>query len=173
MNVFICSNTCLDPGFVVNDRPSVQVALQFPDSMLHDAVAVQRALRHHLLSAGCSPAPRLAILGDTSYGSTCVDEVAAQHINAQMVIHYGPANLLPYVSLCVDTLFLQQASMHLRACGFFVYECMCVLKSHGSVFLFPRPGCLVLILVMNTCLPTLRRLFFCDPQPTVGPLDFL
>lgn len=32
---------------------------------------------------------RIFILGDTSYGSCCVDEVAAQHLFADCVVHYG------------------------------------------------------------------------------------
>jgi diphthamide biosynthesis protein 2 len=31
------------------------------------------------------------ILADTSYGSCCVDEVAAQHVNADCIIHFGNA----------------------------------------------------------------------------------
>lgn len=31
------------------------------------------------------------VLADTSYGSCCVDEVAAEHINADLVVHYGDA----------------------------------------------------------------------------------
>lgn len=30
--------------------------------------------------------------------SCCVDEVAAEHINADVVVHYGRACLSPYVS---------------------------------------------------------------------------
>lgn len=33
------------------------------------------------------------ILGDTSYGSCCVDEIAAAHINADSIIHFGHACL--------------------------------------------------------------------------------
>lgn len=34
-------------------------------------------------------------MGDTSYGSCCVDEIAAQHINADSIIHFGHACLNP------------------------------------------------------------------------------
>jgi diphthamide biosynthesis protein 2 len=37
----------------------------------------------------------LSILGDTSYGACCVDEVAAQHASADAVVHYGRACLSP------------------------------------------------------------------------------
>ncbi|KAF8173315.1 putative diphthamide synthesis protein-domain-containing protein [Pholiota molesta] len=35
--------------------------------------------------------PELYVLADTSYGSCCVDEVAAQHVNADALVHYGYA----------------------------------------------------------------------------------
>ena len=44
---------------------------------------------------------RLAILADTSYGSCCVDEIAAEHVAADVVIHYGRACLSPTARLPV------------------------------------------------------------------------
>ena len=38
---------------------------------------------------------RVAILGDTSYGECCVDEVAAEHVGADSVIHYGHTCMTP------------------------------------------------------------------------------
>ncbi|RAR05632.1 lysophospholipase-like protein [Stemphylium lycopersici] len=38
---------------------------------------------------------RLFILGDTSYGACCVDEVAAEHVDADVVVHYGRSCLSP------------------------------------------------------------------------------
>jgi diphthamide biosynthesis protein 2 len=37
--------------------------------------------------------PLVFILGDSTYGSCCPDEVAAQHLNADVLIHYGYACL--------------------------------------------------------------------------------
>lgn len=68
-----------------------RVALQFPDDMLPHSFAVAEALE---AVADC----RCYILADTSYGSCCVDEVAAQHVNADAIIHYGEACLSPYVT---------------------------------------------------------------------------
>ncbi|XP_069693857.1 2-(3-amino-3-carboxypropyl)histidine synthase subunit 2 [Periplaneta americana] len=71
-----------------------KICLQFPDSILHHAGMVSTILENKI---GC----RVYILGDTSYGSCCVDEVAAQHVNADGIIHFGHAcltatnNLLP------------------------------------------------------------------------------
>lgn len=45
------------------------------------------------------------ILGDTSYGSCCVDEVAAEHVDADAVVHYGRACLSPTSRLPVIYVF--------------------------------------------------------------------
>ncbi|KAL4072116.1 diphthamide biosynthesis protein [Scleroderma citrinum] len=65
-----------------------RIALQFPDELLHDSVPVYRLLKQ-LVDDG----QELYVLADTSYGSCCVDEVAAQHVNADLIVHYGHACL--------------------------------------------------------------------------------
>jgi diphthamide biosynthesis protein 2 len=64
-----------------------RVALQFPDAYLRDTVAVKERLQE-----GVGPDVRFFILGDTSYGSVHVDEVNAQHVCADLIIHYGAAH---------------------------------------------------------------------------------
>lgn len=44
---------------------------------------------------------KLTILGDTSYGACCVDEVAAEHVDADVVVHYGRSCLSPTARLPV------------------------------------------------------------------------
>lgn len=44
---------------------------------------------------------RLTILADTSYGACCVDEVAAEHVDAEVVVHYGRSCLSPTARLPV------------------------------------------------------------------------
>jgi len=92
-----------------------RVALQFPDQMLPDSARV-----YQLLARGLKPdvsasqgdergdmrnadlpamtnnerdRVKLTILADTSYGSCCVDEIAAEHVDAEAVVHYGRACL--------------------------------------------------------------------------------
>lgn len=48
---------------------------------------------------------RVYVLGDTSYGECCVDEVAAEHIGADSVIHFGNACLTPTQRLPVLYIF--------------------------------------------------------------------
>ena len=97
-----------------------RVALQFPDQMLPHSARVYQLLARGLnsvktpirreqvntladpsgpegpladLSIEDGNPVKLTILGDTSYGSCCVDEIAAEHVDADAVIHYGRACL--------------------------------------------------------------------------------
>lgn len=98
-----------DDGFLC------RVALQFPDELLSDASevtwlmeeAVTSAYRTHFLQTleeqkrdptpeiqqHLDSPPLIFVLGDSTYGSCCPDEVAAQHLNADVLIHYGYACL--------------------------------------------------------------------------------
>ncbi|CAH1773767.1 unnamed protein product, partial [Owenia fusiformis] len=59
-----------------------RVALQFPDELLCYSASIVGALRQ-------ATSALLFILGDTSYGSCCVDEVAGEHHKADALVHYG------------------------------------------------------------------------------------
>lgn len=100
-----------DDGFLC------RIALQFPDELLADAADVshllERTLTDHLLAANGSapplaalpppPPPLIFILGDTTYGSCCPDEIGAQHLDADILVHFGtraclgPTETLPVV----------------------------------------------------------------------------
>lgn len=70
---------------------------QFPDDLLKDSTKVVTVLRKRLQSlrecditgSGDETEIGLYVMADTAYGSCCVDEVGASHINADCVIHYG------------------------------------------------------------------------------------
>lgn len=66
-----------------------RIALQFPDDMLSDAPRVAEALGGEVEGA------KIFVLADTSYSACCVDEVAAEHADAEVVVHYGRACLSP------------------------------------------------------------------------------
>lgn len=111
-----------------------RIALQFPDHMLVDAPRVYDQLSRGLaktrkVQTSSADAPvaveelsskldtnmgleekvdeeeRLFILGDTSYGACCVDEVAAEHVDADCVVHYGRSCLSPPSRLPVIYVF--------------------------------------------------------------------
>ncbi|KAF4553014.1 putative diphthamide synthesis protein [Elsinoe fawcettii] len=44
---------------------------------------------------------KITILADTSYGACCVDEIAAEHVDADVVVHYGRTCLSPTARLPV------------------------------------------------------------------------
>ncbi|KAI5394074.1 uncharacterized protein LOC127093170 [Lathyrus oleraceus] len=84
-----------------------RVALQFPDDLLKDSTRVVRVLRKRLQSlresdttgSGDERDIGLYVMADTAYGSCCVDEVGASHINADCVVHYGHTCFSPTTSL--------------------------------------------------------------------------
>ncbi|CAL9737918.1 2-(3-amino-3-carboxypropyl)histidine synthase subunit 2 [Monosporozyma servazzii] len=98
------------------------VTLQFPDALVMDASIVSHLLQDAFPNSqfhkegsvlGSStpqdqkgaPIRRFWILADTAYSSCCVDEVAAEHVNADLVIHFGDACLNAIQKLPVVYLF--------------------------------------------------------------------
>ncbi|KAK1086063.1 Diphthamide biosynthesis protein 2 [Friedmanniomyces endolithicus] len=64
-----------------------------------DAVRSKSAVDHE------DTEERLCILADTSYGACCVDEIAAEHVDAEVVVHYGRSCLSPTARLPVIYVF--------------------------------------------------------------------
>ncbi|ELR25502.1 diphthamide biosynthesis protein 2, putative [Acanthamoeba castellanii str. Neff] len=73
---------------------------KFPDELLPYAPEVYRHLQ-----SGLGSEVLLFVLGDTSYGACCVDEVAAQHLSADVIVHYGRTCLSPTSHLPVIYVF--------------------------------------------------------------------
>lgn len=69
-----------------------RVCLQLPDCLLQDSFPIATHLEAGL-------GQKVYILGDTSYGSCCIDEVTAQHVGADGIIHFGHACLSPTTRL--------------------------------------------------------------------------
>ncbi|SPQ24634.1 78cdd35b-6575-4810-aba9-1302f9de3903 [Thermothielavioides terrestris] len=87
-----------------------RIGLQFPDSMLRDAPRVVQALYAELESLSRSTnspvsPEKIHILADTSYSACCVDEIAAEHVDADVVVHYGRSCLSPTSRLPVIYVF--------------------------------------------------------------------
>lgn len=72
----------------IGDLDCPRVALQFPDRLLGDARAVATRLEE-------ATGSKMFILGDTAYGSCCVDVLGAEQAGAQALVHFGPACLSP------------------------------------------------------------------------------
>ncbi|RPA81476.1 diphthamide biosynthesis protein [Ascobolus immersus RN42] len=84
-----------------------RVALQFPDDLLTDSEFVFESIQKGLNEGKKEgdEEKKAFILADTSYGSCCVDEVAAEHADADVVVHYGRACLSPTSRLPVIFVF--------------------------------------------------------------------
>ncbi|KAK6501868.1 Diphthamide biosynthesis protein 2 [Arthrobotrys musiformis] len=103
-----------------------RITLQFPDDLLRDSTLVEKTLQDGLKrrrKGGSTTIEdaieglkvedekkkekerKVYILADTSYGSCCVDEVAAEHADADCIVHYGRACLSPTSRLPVLHIF--------------------------------------------------------------------
>ncbi|KAI0243181.1 Diphthamide biosynthesis protein 2 [Massospora cicadina] len=71
------------------------VALQFPDQLLPVSNTVSRCLGE------LCPTAEFFILADTSYGSCCNDAVAASHVDADCLVHFGHSCLSVLLDLPV------------------------------------------------------------------------
>mmetsp|Transcript_53704 Transcript_53704/g.85458 ORF Transcript_53704/g.85458 Transcript_53704/m.85458 type:complete len:488 (+) Transcript_53704:47-1510(+) len=63
-----------------------RIAVQFPDDLLADAPMMLSRLHRQL------PGRKVFALGDSTYGSSSVDEVGAQHNGADCIVHVGPSD---------------------------------------------------------------------------------
>ncbi|SCU90318.1 LAME_0E08020g1_1 [Lachancea meyersii CBS 8951] len=108
--------------FLNERREFSKITLQFPDSLVQDSAIVAQLLQERILSnpsgqvdskdqnptcengsgAECcqksadqvqSDERSVWILADTAYSACCVDEVASEHVNGDLVIHFGDACL--------------------------------------------------------------------------------
>ncbi|KAL2556645.1 diphthamide synthesis DPH2 family protein [Forsythia ovata] len=99
-----------------------RVALQFPDELLKDSMRVVKSLREKLNSLYVEDV-KLYVMADTTYGSCCVDEVGASHVNANCVIHYGHTCLSQTSTLPALFIFgkasisVSKCVTNLRNCG--------------------------------------------------------
>ena len=96
-----------------NGPKILRIALQFPDELLIDSPDVcwllEDQIKLDILKLDLDTAynnsnskcilPFCFVLGDTTVNSCCPDEVAAYHLNATILIHYGHACLSPTSNL--------------------------------------------------------------------------
>lgn len=86
-----------------NDQNGAPVQSQTENGTTEDMLATK--LQDTSMENNNDAEERLFILGDTSYGACCVDEVAAEHVDADVVVHYGRSCLSPPSRLPVVYVF--------------------------------------------------------------------
>mmetsp|Transcript_16967 Transcript_16967/g.27461 ORF Transcript_16967/g.27461 Transcript_16967/m.27461 type:complete len:475 (-) Transcript_16967:25-1449(-) len=94
--------------FEINETMSIikqhkfkRVGLQLPDEFLHLSWQIVKELQACLQD----DAVKVFVLGDTSFGSCCVDEVAAAHNGADFIVHYGKSCMSKTSRLPVQFVF--------------------------------------------------------------------
>lgn len=102
--------------FIIS-KSFTRIALQFPDELLKESTKVVRALKSKLkeMNAENGRDVRFFVMADTTYGSCCVDEVGALHIDSQCVVHYGQTCLSPTSVLPAFFVF-GKASINVASC---------------------------------------------------------
>jgi diphthamide biosynthesis protein 2 len=77
----------------------LKIALQFPDSALHHSPDVSWIMEKKIddllseTAPNCDASAFCFVLGDTTSNDCCADEVAARHLDADVLVHYGHACL--------------------------------------------------------------------------------
>jgi len=89
----------------VREKHFQKVCLQFPDHLLSDAPKVVDELERQTEA-------EYYVLGDTAYAPCCVDVVAAQHVAADAVVHFGHACWNPTRGLPVYYVFEKKQFIH-------------------------------------------------------------
>lgn len=74
-------------------------------------------IKSRVAADGARGIPEVYVLGDTSYSSCCVDEIAAQHVDADFIIHYGNACLQPVKRTPVHHVFGKSYSIDIEMCA--------------------------------------------------------
>ncbi|GAX10993.1 hypothetical protein FisN_2Lh523 [Fistulifera solaris] len=108
-----------------------RIALQFPDELLSDAPEVCWALEERL------PQTLIFCLGDTTYASCCPDVVAAAHLQADCLVHYGHACLSATTSHIPVLHSFGQLEMNVETCtAQIVNQIKDKVESNRSLLLF-------------------------------------
>lgn len=78
-----------------SSSPTFRVALQFPDEYLGCAPEACTTLEDSIMVSSDLD-PLVFVLGDNTLGAECcVDALSAEHLKADLIVHFGHACLLP------------------------------------------------------------------------------
>ena len=121
---------CID---IIRRESYKRIALQFPDCLMGDSYRVLELLKCSAEESSLGDS-EFFILGDTSYGSCCVDEVAAEHVEADHIIHYGSSCLSPPSRIPVTYVF-GHLEMDVQACVDEICR-LCERESGAGVVVF-------------------------------------
>ncbi|XP_074334443.1 uncharacterized protein LOC141671905 [Apium graveolens] len=84
----------------VTSTNSKRVALQFPEGLLMYSLIISDIL------TAFAAVERVFILGDVTYGACCVDDLSAEALGADLLIHYGHSCLVPVDNTVIPCLYV-------------------------------------------------------------------
>ena len=80
---------------------ATHVALQMPEGLLMYATVLADIFRR--LAPCCT---QVSVLGDVTYGACCIDDLGAQALGANLLVHYGHSCLVPLQHTTIPCLYV-------------------------------------------------------------------
>lgn len=118
-------HTRTDTSSAISHRPTVHVALQMPEGLLLYATVLSDVLERLVAATNKSsgtdtytdtytdtadedqqPLLRVSVLGDVTYGACCVDDLGAQALGCDLLVHYGHSCLVPIQHTVIPCLYV-------------------------------------------------------------------
>ena len=85
----------------INNLNATHIALQMPEGLLLYATVLSDVLQRLAPSL-----EQVSILGDVTYGACCVDDLGAQALGCQLLVHYGHSCLVPIQHTVIPCLYV-------------------------------------------------------------------
>eukprot|EP00804_Cyclotella_cryptica_P004611 CCRYP_006922-RD/>CCRYP_006922-RD protein AED:0.20 eAED:0.20 QI:0/0.8/0.66/1/0.4/0.33/6/385/593 len=91
---------------------AVKVALQLPEGLLMYATCIGDILKKFAYASSDSDSGRpkpcvdISVLGDVTYGACCIDDLTAQALACDLLVHYGHSCLVPTTLTAVPCLYV-------------------------------------------------------------------
>jgi 2-(3-amino-3-carboxypropyl)histidine synthase len=85
----------------INSLKATHMALQMPEGLLLYATVLSDVFQRLAPSL-----EQVSILGDVTYGACCVDDLGAQALGAQLLVHYGHSCLVPIQHTVIPCLYV-------------------------------------------------------------------
>lgn len=85
----------------INNLKAKHVALQMPEGLLLYATVISDVFQRLAPTL-----EQVSILGDVTYGACCVDDLGAQALGAELLVHYGHSCLVPIQHTAISCLYV-------------------------------------------------------------------
>lgn len=85
----------------INNLNAKHIALQMPEGLLLYATVISDVMQRLAPTL-----EQVSILGDVTYGACCVDDLGAQALGAELLVHYGHSCLVPIQHTVIPCLYV-------------------------------------------------------------------